>query len=149
MSANRHLLRILVMQSLFESNFRAQLSPESILRRNLEETLAKKGALDKSSEDFALKIFTGALEKQPLTAELVAKYAPSWPFVELAFIDQSILKIAIFELLFCKDDVPPLVAINEAVELAKEFGTDNSAKFINGVLSSIFKQEHNVSPSTV
>lgn len=148
MSANRHLLRILVMQSLFESNFRAQLSPESILRRNLEETLAKKGALDKNSEEFALKLFQGAQEKQPLCAELVAKYAPSWPFAELAFIDQSILKIAIFELLFCKDDVPPLVAINEAVELAKEFGTDNSGKFINGVLSSIFKQELNVSPST-
>lgn len=147
MSANRHLLRILVMQSLFESNFRPKLLPEAILRRNLEETLAKKGSLDQTSEEFASKLFTGALGKQDLCASLVAKYAPSWPFAELAFIDQSILKIAIYELLFCKDDVPPLVAINEAVELAKEFGTDNSGKFINGVLSSIFKQELNVSPT--
>lgn len=133
------------MQSLFESNFRPKLLPDAILRRNLEETLAKKGSLDTTSEEFALRLFTGALEKQDLCADLVAKYAPSWPFAELAYIDQSILKMAIYELLFCKDDVPPLVAINEAVELAKEFGTDNSGKFINGVLSSIFKQELNAS----
>ncbi len=149
MSANRHLLRILVMQSLFESSFRPLLLPENILQRNLDDTLGKKGTLDEAGQTFAKRLFDGSLANQPYCAELVAKYAPSWPFHELAYVDQSILKMAVFELFFCKDDVPPLVVINEAVELAKEFGTDNSGKFINGVLSSIFKNELHVSPSVV
>lgn len=149
MSANRHLLRILVMQSLFESRFRPKLDPNTILQRNLHETLAKQDKLDPAGQSFAEQLFAGAQQNEKNCITLVAKYAPSWPFNELASIDQAILKIAIYELYDCKDTVPPLVAINEAVELAKEFGNDNSGKFINGVLSSIFKNELNVSPSTI
>ncbi len=149
MSANRHLLRILVMQSLFESGFRPQLAPQTIMQRNLDATSTQKKPIDDAGRIFAQALFAGAAEHQSLAAELTAKYAPSWPFNELAPIDRAILQIATHELFFCKDNVPPLVAINEAVELAKEFGTDNSGKFINGVLSSIFKHELNVSPQTV
>ncbi len=144
MSANRHLLRILVMQSLFEANARPNLDSASILTRNLQDMLGKKAPLDAKAELFATTLFMGAKTNLKECSIMVEKYAPEWPFVELPLVDQAILSIAYFELFHCKDSVPPIVAINEAVELAKEFSNDNSSKFLNGVLSSILKHELNV-----
>lgn len=140
MSKNRHLLRIVVMQTLFESLFRSQTLVE-ILNRHFAAFDAKEKPLDPDSQQFALSLLQGAQEHEEESMALVSKYAAEWPFRELPSIEQAILKIAVFELMHGGKDVPAPVAINEAIELAKEYGSDNSGKFVNGVLSSIFKQE--------
>lgn len=79
-------------------------------------------------------------EKKSELDQLITKYAPEWPLEQIAVIDKTLLRAAVYELMFT-EDAPPKVIINEAVELAKTFGSDNSAKFINGVLGSVFREE--------
>ncbi len=141
MSKNRHLLRIVVMQTLFESIFREKMPLPEILERHFAEFEAKEKKLDPDSQKFALDLLMGAKEHEEESIKLISKYAAEWPFNELPNVEQAILKIGVFELMHGGQDVPPPVAINEAIELAKEYGSDNSGKFVNGVLSSIFKQE--------
>ncbi|OGC82375.1 MAG: transcription antitermination factor NusB [Candidatus Abawacabacteria bacterium RBG_16_42_10] len=143
MSTNRHLLRILVMQSIFEHNFQPKMPIKAIFDRNLESITKDKKNLDEKKVLFAYELIQGIEEKDNDIMKLATIYAPEWPFVDLPYVDQAILKIAIFELLFAKEKTPKAVAIDEAVELAKEYGNDNSSKFINGVLSSIIKKEMN------
>lgn len=145
MSTNRHLLRILVMQSIFERNFQPKVALKQIFERNLEDVAKQKNGFDEKKVQFAYDLLKGVEEKDAKIVELITKYAPEWPFSELPYIDQAILKIAVFELLFAKEPTPKAVAIDEAIELAKEYGNDNSSKFINGVLSSISKKELNES----
>ena len=141
MSKNRHLLRILVMQALFESFFREHAAVEEILDRHFATFEDKDRVIDEDSKDFARQLLRASQSYTPETIALVTKYAPEWAFQELPVIEQAILKIAVFELMQKNKDIPAPVAINEAIELAKEYGSDNSGKFINGVLSSIFKNE--------
>ena len=143
MSTNRHLLRILVMQSIFEHNFQPKMPIKAIFDRNLESITKDKKNLDEKKVLFAYELIQGIEEKDNDIMKLATIYAPEWPFVDLPYVDQAILKIAIFELLFAKEKTPKAVAIDEAVELAKEYGNDNSSKFINGVLSSSIKKEMN------
>ena len=143
MSTNRHLLRILVMQSIFEHNFQPKIPIKAIFERNLESITKDKKNFDEKKVLFAYGLIQGIEEKDSDIMILATIYAPEWPFVDLPYVDQAILKIAIFELLFAKEKTPKAVAIDEAVELAKEYGNDNSSKFINGVLSSIIKKEMN------
>ena len=133
------MMRIVVMQTIFEWEFRAPESPDAPLKM-LEEILETHR--DRVSNiDFAREELTKILENLSQIREMVVKYAPEWPLEQIAPIDRAVLYIGIYELLFAdKDDIPPVVAINEAIEIAKEFGGDNSGKFINGVLSSVFKQ---------
>lgn len=158
MSQNRHLLRIMVMQSLFESLFRTQLSLDEILERHIAGFEAKpvktpiKGieivdpqgkVLSDDAKAFAKALLANVVAHEAESIELITKNAPEWPFKDLPFIEQAILKIGVTELVHPLHDVPAAVAINEAIELAKEYGSDNSGKFINGVLSSIFKNKLN------
>jgi len=128
---NRHLSRIIILQSLYEWDFR-QTNPIEVVSRNVQ---AFKKEVDL---DFIDKVLKGIIEKNKKIDEKIQNAAPEWPLAQIAPIDKNILRIAIFELLFC-DDVPPKVAINEAVELGKAFGSDNSSKFINGVLGTLFR----------
>jgi len=128
---NRHLSRIIILQSLYEWDFR-QTNPIEVVSRNVQ---AFKKEVDL---DFIDKVLKGIIEKNKRIDEKIQNAAPEWPLAQIAPIDKNILRIAIFELLFC-DDVPPKVAINEAVELGKAFGSDNSSKFINGVLGTLFR----------
>lgn len=140
MASNRHLGRIIALQSLYEYDFRAGLGDDSetikvILARNLERYADK---ID--DKDFVQKLTFGvAKEAKHLDAE-IAPIAPEWPLNQIALVDHEILRIAIFELKNFKDLVPPKVAINEAVELAKAFGSENSSRFINGVLGTFWRQ---------
>ncbi len=137
MASNRHLGRIVALQTLYEYEFRASdasTSADEILDRNLDR-------YDAAIEDkkFVAELVHGVIEKiTELDGEL-QPIAPGWPIDQIARIDRNVLRIGLYELLYHSDAVPPKVAINEAVELAKAFGSDNSSKFVNGVLGTAFR----------
>lgn len=139
MASNRHLGRILALQSLYEYDFReycgdTTVSLDEVLARNLERY--EKTIDDK---EFVEKIVHGVNSSRPDLDAIIQPIAPEWPIDQIARVDKTILRMAIFELTKCSDIVPPKVAINEAVELAKAFGSDNSSKFVNGVLGTAYR----------
>ena len=139
MASNRHLGRIVALQTLYEYEFRAQSGDETadarqILSRNLERY---ESAIDDTQ--FVQAIVDGVLAEQKDIDEKIQPIAPDWPIEQIARIDRAILRLGLFELLHKADVVPPKVAINEAVELAKAFGSDNSSKFVNGVLGTAYR----------
>lgn len=141
MASNRHLCRIIALQSLYEYDFRNSLDIKE-LTTDIDEVLARnievyKDAVEES--DFIADLVKGTLKNEKKIDDMIVPAAPEWPIDQIAKIDKAILRMSLYELLI-KRDVPPKVAINEAVELAKEFGGDNSSKFINGVLGTIFRQ---------
>jgi len=139
MASNRHLGRIVALQSLYEYEFRTQLEDASvdldeILGRNLERYEA---AIEDKA--FVSDLVKGVVSQMSDLDEKIQPIAPDWPIDQIARIDRTILRIGLYELLSLADIVPPKVAINEAVELAKAFGSDNSSKFINGVLGTAYR----------
>ncbi len=144
MAKSRHLLRTLVMQTLFAHEFRENESagkPRDILERLLAEH-------EKKVEDtqFAFELLEGVLKHLPDIRKVISEKAPEWPIEKISPIDRAVLEIGIFEMLYSKD-VPPVVAINEAIELAKAYGGDNASKFVNGVLSSALPLSKSSKPS--
>jgi len=137
--ANRHLSRSIVLQTLFEWDFgvSSDLSePTEMLERNIEEF---GPGLDDSA--FMSELFLGVVKKKEIIDEIIEKAAPDWPIAKISIVDRNILRIGLYELLFGdRTQVPPKVAINEAIELAKSFGGENSGKFINGVLGGVYKE---------
>jgi len=139
MSANRHLGRIIALQTLYEEDFRREVGDkdfvlEEVLARNIEryqETIDDK--------EFIEKLVHGVNERQEEMDNIIRPVAPEWSIEQIARMDRIVLHIGVFELLYDRS-VPPKVAINEAVELAKAFGGDNSSKFINGVLGTILRE---------
>lgn len=132
MSASRHLGRVIVTQTLFAFEFHGG-DPEAIL-----EYVSREFGGKISDLSFAYELLNGALKFRNEEDKLIAKYAPEWPIEKIAPIDRAILELAVFEMLHSKD-VPAVVAIDEAIELAKSFGNEKSPKFINGVLNAVFK----------
>jgi transcription antitermination protein NusB len=137
MASNRHLGRIVAMQTLYEYDFRgteeAPLELPPILARNLNEF---RDNIDDT--DFVEDVVAGVHKHQAAIDAIIAPAAPEWPVEQIAKIDKIVLRIGVYELMI-KREVPPKVAINEAVELAKTFGGENSSKFINGVLGTIYR----------
>ena len=133
MASNRHFARIVLMQSLYEYLQRGGDILE-ITKRN-----ADRYTFEENNASYIEKVAKGTAEHLTEIDEIITISAPEWPLTQIAQVDLSILRLAIFELLF-DDEVPPKAVINEAVELGKEFGSENSPKFINGVLGSIIKQ---------
>lgn len=132
--ANRHLGRTIVLQTLFEWDFHAgtrDITP--ILENNLAEFSDKF-----DDTDFAHGLVNGILENLQTLNELITTYAPDWPLEQITNIDRNVLRIGIYELRH-SHDIPPKVAINESIELAKSFGGESSGKFVNGVLGSIYR----------
>ena len=146
--SSRHLARSIAMQALFEWDFRAQPGNElpGILNRNLNEF---GPGLDETG--FAKQLVNGVIENKKDIDALIVKYAPQWPIEQITIIDRNILRMGIYELKLT-NEVPPKVAINEAIELAKNFGGSSSGKFVNGVLGAIYKdvlkQEESPSENT-
>jgi transcription antitermination protein NusB len=139
MASNRHLGRIVALQSLYEYEFRVQSEDASvdideILGRNLERY---ETAID--DKPFVSDLVKGVIAEQANLDEKIQPIAPDWPIEQIARIDRSILRMGVYELLHLATVVPPKVVINEAVELAKAFGSDNSSKFINGVLGTAYR----------
>lgn len=137
MASNRHLGRIVAMQTLYEHDFRGGdgggLDLAAILDRNLDEF---RSSIDDTN--FVEDVVEGVHKHQSEIDGIIAPAAPEWPVEQIAKIDKIVLRIGVYELVI-KRDVPPKVAINEAVELAKTFGGENSSKFINGVLGTIYR----------
>ena len=139
MASNRHLGRIIVLQTLYEYEFRSQAEdPKVDLAQIIDRNLSRyEEAID--DKQFVHDLLYGVVENQIDLDTKLQPMAPEWPISQIARIDRNVLRIGLFELLHMRDTVPPKVAINEAVELAKAFGSDNSSKFINGVLGTAFK----------
>ncbi|MFA9262710.1 MAG: transcription antitermination factor NusB [Undibacterium sp.] len=136
--ANRHLQRSVVMQSLFEWDFQGRHDERAlaILRKNIEEFAP--GLEDYA---FARRVMEGVLENRPTIDQLIEKCAPEWPLEQVTVIDRNILRLGISELMFGNyEEVPPKVAINEAIELGKSFGSDATPRFVNGVLGTIYRE---------
>src|SRR3989339_59002 len=142
--ANRHLSRSIVLQALFEWDFMpdkkgSNPTPEEVrdvLKRNLKEF-----APGFEDDTFAFSLIEQVLKKRATVDEIIEKDAPDWPIDKISVVDRNILRIGLTELLFGdRTQVPPKVAINEAIELAKTFGGENSGKFVNGVLGAVYKE---------
>ncbi|MEK7184613.1 MAG: transcription antitermination factor NusB [Patescibacteria group bacterium] len=136
--ANRHLSRSVVLQSLFEWDFRGchnEILKEIITR------VSKEFASGMGDFSFIENLANNILSKKADLDKIIEKAAPDWPLDKISIIDRNILRIGLCELLFSdRDEVPAKVAINEAIELAKSFGGENSGKFINGVIGSVYKE---------
>ncbi len=136
--ASRHLSRSIAMQSLYEWDFygKKEGALEDIVKRNLKEF-----GPGLESEDFTWQIINGVIGHLKDIDKVIEKAAPEWPLDQITIVDRNVLRIGLFELLYeDKEEVPPKVAINEAIELAKSFGGENSGKFINGVLGTVYKE---------
>ena len=139
MASNRHLGRIVALQTLYEYEFRKQSADDSV---DVDEILTRNLARYESTiddKDFVGSIVKGVIANQDDLDAKIQPIAPEWPIDQIARIDRNILRIGLYELLHQAKIVPPKVAINEAVELAKAFGSDNSSKFINGVLGTAYR----------
>ncbi|MCA9374668.1 MAG: transcription antitermination factor NusB [Candidatus Gracilibacteria bacterium] len=131
MASYRHLARIAVMQTIFAFEFRTGVDLEVELEHCTEEFANKL-----KDTDFAKDLLKGIMKEKEDIYKVMQEEAPEWPIERIAPVDRAILAIGIYEIIYSKD-VPPIVAINEGVEIAKSYGDLNSAKFINGVLSSV------------
>ena len=133
--SNRHLARTITLQSLFELDFNKLEADQidKIIEHNLKEF-----APNFDDGGFIKDLIDGILENVAVINQMIEKYAPEWPLEQITTVDRNALRIGIYELKF-NNEIPPKVAINEAIELAKNFGGDSSGKFINGVLGSIYK----------
>ncbi len=139
MSANRHLGRIVALQTLYEQDFRSEVNDNSF---KLDEVLARNIARYAETIDdkaFIEQLVHGVTKHQQQLDDLITPVAPEWPVAQIARMDRVVLRIGTYELMF-DESIPPKVVINEAVELAKAFGGDNSSKFINGVLGTLLRQ---------
>jgi N utilization substance protein B len=140
MASNRHLGRIIALQTLYEQEFRhdcgdTSFKMDDILARNIQryhETV--------DDQTFIRDLVKGVDSKKPDLDAMLQPIAPEWPIDQIARMDRIVLRMGLYELLY-EENIPPKVVINEAVELAKAFGGDNSSKFINGVLGTALKQQ--------
>lgn len=130
----RRKARTVALQALFEIDIVGH-HPEVVLRERLAED-----PLPREGEEFTRLLVMGVLSHLRELDSIIGKYAPAWPVEQMSIIDRNILRMAIFELGYV-DSTPPKVAINEAVELAKAFGSDSSYRFVNGVLGSVLANE--------
>jgi N utilization substance protein B len=138
MASNRHLGRIVALQTLYEQDFRRESNDASF---DLGVVLKRNIARYESTVDdvfFIEELVKGVAQHEAELDEKLRPLAPEWPIDQIARMDRVILRMGLYELLY-NADVPPKVVINEAVELAKAFGGDNSSKFINGVLGTALK----------
>jgi N utilization substance protein B len=134
--ATRHLLRAVILQTLYEWDFYGGKKDITvILDRNMKDF-----APDVDEPEFAWKILKGVAQHLKDVDKKIEEVAPEWPLTRIAIIDRNILRLGLYELMYADpEEVPPKVAINEAIELAKNYGGPNAGRFINGVLGTVYK----------
>ncbi len=140
--SNRHLARTIAMQSLFLWDFQGKQE------KDLEKII--KGifinfAPQFDDQGFVVKVIKGVMKHLAEIDKYITKYATEWPLDQITVVDRNILRIGVYELIFDKD-IPAKVAINEAIEIAKAFGSQSSGKFVNGVLGAIYKDMEKIAP---
>ena len=139
MASNRHLGRVIVLQSLYEYELRTLAGDQNVdlpavVAKNIEPYEKTLG-----DTEFVYNLATEVAKNFSELDKVLAPIAPEWPIDQISAIDRNILRMGLYELSECRETVPPRVAINEAIELAKAFGADNSSKFINGVLGTVYR----------
>ena len=140
MASNRHLGRVIVLQSLYEYELRTlandpEVDLDRIVAKNIEPYEKALG-----DTEFVYNLAKKVSENFETLDKVLQPMAPEWPIGSIAAIDRNILRMGLYELSECRGEIPPKVAINEAVELAKAFGSDNSSKFVNGVLGTAYRK---------
>jgi N utilization substance protein B len=138
MKRERRRARSLALLTLYEVDCVGHV-PEDVLSRHLE----KRGALSSNAKEYVRRVVLGTLRHAPALDRLIAECAPEWPVAELAVVDRNILRLALWEFAL-SDDVPVKVAINEAVELAKRFGSVSAPRFVNGVLGALAERREEI-----
>lgn len=135
--ATRQLGRSVVLQSLYEWDFYERKEHlKDVLARNLKEF-----APGFTDMEFVDGLAAGVVEKMPELDKIITTSAPEWPINKLPIVDRNILRLGLYELMFAdRKQVPPRVAINEAIELAKVYGGESSSKFVNGVLGTVYRE---------
>jgi transcription antitermination protein NusB len=136
--SNRHLARTMAMQTLFTWDFNGRkkdASVEELIKNNFANF-----APGFDDHGFVTETVKGVFDNIDKIDGLITKYATDWPLEQITIVDRNVLRIGAYELL-CREDIPPRVAINEAIEIAKAFGGESSGKFVNGVLGAMFKNE--------
>jgi N utilization substance protein B len=141
---SRHLARIIAIQSLYEWDFNGakKESIEDIIEHNVTQFIKGQDVEnDSTGVEFAVNLVMGVLAKQEKIDPIITGCAPDWPLNQITTVDRNVLRLGIYELMFSDyKETPPRVAINEAIELAKTFGGENSGKFVNGVLGTVYKE---------
>jgi N utilization substance protein B len=130
MTGARRRARMLALQALYEIDTTGHESEQALAN------LLENGGLSEENASFTRELVNGVIQNREEIDKHIKRFAPAWPIEQIAAIDKNILRLAIFEILL-NNKVPSKVAINEAVELAKTFGSDNSSRFVNGVLGAI------------
>jgi N utilization substance protein B len=139
---DRHQARIAALQALYEIDC-AGHAPGIVLEHRLAEA-----NLPKAAEAFCRHLVSGVLRYQAVLDTFIHRHAPEWPLEQMAYVDRNVLRIAIFE--FAVDGKTPVkVALNEAVELAKTFGSDSAPRFVNGVLGALVERKEAISQAIV
>ncbi|MCX6721645.1 MAG: transcription antitermination factor NusB [Candidatus Staskawiczbacteria bacterium] len=135
--ASRHLSRSIVLQSLYEWDFyNKKPALKNIVERNIKDF---GPGLEEVS--FIWQLVESIEKHMPDLDKIIEKAAPEWPIAQISMVDRNVLRIGLSELLYSdKKEVPPKVAINESIELAKTFSGQTSGKFVNGVLGTVYKQ---------
>lgn len=135
--SKRHLARSIAMQTLYQWDFRG--NPTSAIPAIIKETMHEFGVGLEEHEPFVETLIDGVITHQKEIDEHIAGYATHWSVEQMTLVDRNILRIGIYEILYNTADVPPKVAINEAIELAKNYGGPSSGKFVNGILGALYK----------
>lgn len=130
---NRHYARVVALQSLYETDFNVKTDFTSIVKRHIENL-----ELEGENIDLILELVEKTAQNKDKIDKIIENVAPDWPIDQVAIIDRNILRLSICELEYF--DTPPKVVINEAIELAKTFGSETSSKFINGVLGTVYRK---------
>ena len=140
MASNRHLGRVIVLQSLYEFELRTLANDPEV---DLDIVIAKNiKPYEKALGDteFVYNLARNVVKNFENLDKALAPLAPEWPIASIAAIDRNVLRMGLYELSECRETIPPKVAINEAVELGKEFGSENTSRFVNGVLGTAYKK---------
>lgn len=133
--ANRHLARTVALQILYQWDFKG-MPPGRLFE--IAQDVLKEYDSNLENKEFIFELIEGVQKNLKEIDEMIIKYAPEWPIEKITIIDRNVLRLGMYELKFSKG-VPSKVAINEAIELAKAFGSESSGKFVNGVLGAVYK----------
>jgi len=135
--SHRHLARSIIMQALYQWDFRSK--PTAALPAIIEQNIEEFGGGLESNVEYIKETVNGVIEHLKEIDDDIIHYAPHWPLEQMSLVDRNILRIGVYELRFV-DSIPQRVAINEAIELAKNFGGPSSGKFVNGILGAMYNE---------
>jgi N utilization substance protein B len=136
----RSRAREIALQLLFQYEWNSDYNIEQVLQEYVNGLLAGKRSDNVYTLDFARRCISGVIERREELDSIIARHAQKWRIGRMAKVDRNILRLGVYEIVYA-GDIPARVAVNEAVELAKRFGTDESGSFVNGILDSVLKNE--------